>query len=215
MSISNKLFIQMSAQSIDAVIINYDLIKSFYLDNDISMDKSPRLAYHLGFAMAEDIIKQGRNILFDSMCQYNYVLETGMALAEKYGLDYRYIECRVEDIDLLDQRLKHRASLRSQPTGVNCPPPDLANADDFGTRFKTWIENPLRPLTINTIVVDSTASPEKCNDYILQHLRSPSIAQKDRTEHINHDVKLDPGSTGARNGEAINNGGSTVAEIVS
>src|ERR1700742_1515168 len=131
-----KLLIQMSgapgsgkstvanllAQSIDGVIIDHDLIKSFFLENDIVdivFAQSGKLAYRFQWVLAEDMIKQGRNVIIDSTCNYKDTLDQGTTLAQQYGYDYRYVECRVDDIDLLDRRLCNRVPLRSQRTGVS------------------------------------------------------------------------------------------------
>ena len=186
MHLPRKLLIQMSsapgsgkstvanllAQSIDGVVINHDLIKSFFLEVDISFDQSAKLTYRFDWILAEDMIKQGRNVIIDSTCNYNEVLDQGTALARQYGYDYRYVECRVDDVDLLHRRLCNRVSLRSQRTGVNRPPPDASGArhsEDYRALFKRWIESPCR-LAGDAIVVDSTGSPEECLDYILKQM---------------------------------------------
>lgn len=197
MNLPRKLFVQMSgapgsgkstmakllAQSIDGVVINHDLIKSFFLENDIFFDESAKLTYRFDWVLAEDMIKQGRSVIIDSICNYNEVLEQGTALARRYGYDYKYVECRIDNIDLLDQRLCSRVSQRSQRTGVNRPPPDASHAhrgeEDSRALFKRWIENPCRP-DGDVIVVDSTASTEDCLAYILKQIAP--IPQSETTE---------------------------------
>jgi hypothetical protein len=123
------------------------------------------------------MIKQGRNVIMDSTCNYGEVLDRGTALARQYSYDYRYVECRVDDIDLLDRRIRNRAPQRSQRRGVNCPPPDAGSAprpsEEYIALFKRWIENPCRPAG-NTIVVDSTGGPEECLDCILKQIVPPN-----------------------------------------
>jgi len=41
-----------------------------------------------------------------------------------WSVEYKYVECRVEDVELLDRRLRGRAPVRSQRSGVSPPPPD-------------------------------------------------------------------------------------------
>ncbi|TVY47403.1 hypothetical protein LOCC1_G001811 [Lachnellula occidentalis] len=187
----HKLFIQMSggpgsgkstianllAQSIDGVVINHDLIKSFLLENGMLFDQAATLAYGLDWKLAEDLIKQGRSVIIDSVCNYNEALDRGSALAQQYGYDYKYVECRVDDVDLLDQRLQNRVSMRSQRTGVNRPPLDVSGARDsrdYRAVFQRWMEDSSWPASI-AIVVDSTRSPEKCRDDILEQIVSPSV----------------------------------------
>ncbi|CZR62606.1 uncharacterized protein PAC_12503 [Phialocephala subalpina] len=181
-----KLFIQMSgapgsgkstlanllAQAIDGVAINHDLIRSFFLDNDNTFEQSAKLTYRFQWVLAEDMIKQGRSVIIDSTCNFKEILDEGTALARKYGYDYKYIECRVDDIDLLEERLKTRVSMRSQRPGGDVPPRDASitrDSEDSRALFKRWIESPCRP-TRDAMTVDSTSSPEKCLDSILRQI---------------------------------------------
>ena len=190
MNLPGKLFIQLSgapgsgkstvgnllAQAINGVVINHALIKACFLEHQMSFDESAKLAYGLDWRLAEDMIKQGRSVIIDSVCNYPEVLDRGTALAQQYGYDYKYVECRVDDVDLLDRRLQNRVSLRSQRTGVNRPPSDVIGArqvHDYRAVFKTWIENQSRPAGI-AIIVDSTAKPNECVDYILKYIVSPA-----------------------------------------
>jgi predicted kinase len=186
MTSPRKLFIQMSgapasgkstianllAQSINGIVINHDLIKSFFLSNSILFPNSAKLAYDFDRVLAEDMMKQGHNVIMDSTCNYSEVLEQGTALARQYGYDYYYLECRVDDVDLLDGRLRNRVALRSQRTGVEIPPPDESFAlgsEYYHALFKRWIEQPCRPAN-DVVIVDSTLSPEECLDYILKQI---------------------------------------------
>jgi predicted kinase len=130
------------AQSLNGIVINHDLLKSFLLENGLStsFNQVAKLTYNLQCTLAEDVIKQGRTVIIDSTCNYEETLTHGAALAERYGFEYKYAECKVNDIDLLDQRLHSRVSLRSQRKGVNIPPPDasiLLGADfDYRAQYK-------------------------------------------------------------------------------
>lgn len=190
MSLPRKVIIQMSgapgsgkstvaklvAQLIDGVVINHDLIKSFFLDADISFDQSAKLSYRFDWVLAEDMIKQGRSVIIDSTCNHDELLDNGAALAQKYGYDYKYVECKVQDFELLDQRLRDRVPLRSQRTGVYCPPPDSSAglSEDYDVLFKKWVESPRRPAS-DVIVVDSTGSPEESVAYILKRIAPPNL----------------------------------------
>ena len=170
-SIANLLA---QSELINAVVINHDLIKSFFLELDMSLDQAAKLAYRLDWTLAEDMIKQGRSVIIDSVCNYNELINDGIALARKYGYDYKYIECKVGDIDLLDRRLQTRTSLRSQRTGVNRPPAGASgtshSAEDSHALFKKW-ENPCRP-DDDVIVVDSTVGLEECLAHVLKQIAS-------------------------------------------
>jgi predicted kinase len=183
----SKLFIQMSGapgsgkstvskplgQSINGVVIDHDLLKSFFLENGIAFDQSGKLAYRFTWVLAEDMIKQGQNVIIDSPCNFKEILDQGTALAQRYNYDYKYVECRVQDMELLDRRLHNRVRQRSQRTGVSCPPADSSGAlrseEEYRALFKRWMEHPYRPVG-DIIVVDSTSGPDKCVEFILQRL---------------------------------------------
>ena len=193
MSLPRKLVIQMSGvpgsgkstlgkllgRSIDAVVIDHDLLRSFFLDNNTPFDQSAKQAYNLQWLFGEDLIKQGRSIIFDSTCNYQETLDRGSALARQYDYDYMYVECKVNDVDLLDTRLQTRVSLRSQRTGVNKPPADVTDArhnEDYRVMFQKWIEKPVRPAS-GAIFVDSTQGTNKCLEEVLKQIRPQSIAE--------------------------------------
>ncbi|KAK7426563.1 hypothetical protein QQZ08_006893 [Neonectria magnoliae] len=102
MEVSRKRLIQMSgapgsgkstmatflAQSLDAVVINHDLTKAFFLENDVSFGNSAELTYRFDWILAEDMIQQGRDVVMDSTCNFNEILDRGTALALKYGYEY-------------------------------------------------------------------------------------------------------------------------------
>jgi predicted kinase len=164
-TIANQL-----ARQIDGVVINHDLIKSFFLETSIPFDQSAKLAYRLDWILAEDLLKQGRSVIIDSVCNYSELLDKGAAVAEQYGCDYRVIECRVVDLELLDRRLRSRVAMRSQRTGVDHPPSDaLLDEDHHRALLKRKMENLILPAS-GTIVVDSSKSPEECVEYILKQI---------------------------------------------
>ncbi|KAK3292299.1 uncharacterized protein B0H64DRAFT_226156 [Chaetomium fimeti] len=187
-----KFFIQMSGapgsgkstmanllrQPLGAVVIDHDIVKSTLLADDVSFNQAARLAYNLGWALAGSMMRQGLNVIVDSVCNYHETLAQGSKLAELYGFEYWYIECRVDDMDLLDERLRKRIPLRSQRTGVARPPVDVSisqaqGGEDPRALFRRFIENPCRPgegERASVVVVDSAESPEGGRDYILERM---------------------------------------------
>ncbi len=186
---AQRLFIQMSGapgsgkstmakllqQSIGGVVIDHDVIRSSLLqDNDLPFDEVAKQAYRLQWASASEVAQQGSNVIVDSTCNFQEVLDQGSALAEQHGLAYWYVECRVEDIDLLDQRLRARTPMTSQRTGVDRPPEAASAArqgEDSHALFQKWINSPCRPGR-NAIVVDSTGDLESGRNRILEHILS-------------------------------------------
>jgi predicted kinase len=168
------------APKINGVVIDYDLLKTFFLNNNIPFAESGKLSYNFIWVLAEEMIKQGRNVIVDSPCQYTEILERGTALAEKSNYEYKYVWCRVksEDVEMLDQRIRSRAPMRSQRTGVFRPPIDkldIQRDDDYyRAHFKERIEDPIRPDASSIIMVDSYATPLECLDSVLKQLIPPA-----------------------------------------
>lgn len=201
MANKRKIFIQMSGapgagkstvasllaktEVIDAVIINHDLIKAFVLEHNIAFDQASKFTYDLDWLMAGDLMQQGRNVIVDSTCNYDEALEQGIALAQRYGYEYKYVECRIklDDLDLIDERLRSRGGMISQRTGVDLPPPGanlVRHKIDGRTLYKNWIENPCRPAEKeNIIIVDSTGGLEQCVNAVLEHLALSVTTQTD------------------------------------
>lgn len=191
-----NLFIQMSGapgsgkstmakllqQSIGGIVVDNDIIKSCLLeDSTEAWDQVSRRAYRLQWMWAEEAAKQGLNVIVDSTCNYQEVIDRGSTIAGKYGLEYWHIECRVEDIDLLDGRLRARQAMTSQRSSVDAPPAAAVSARkgvDSRALFKKWM-NPFRPER-NCIVVDTTTTPEVHRDYILRQIRSETVAEADK-----------------------------------
>ncbi|KFY53287.1 hypothetical protein V496_07735 [Pseudogymnoascus sp. VKM F-4515 (FW-2607)] len=159
------------ARSIDGIVINHDLLKTFFLDTNTPFDQAAKLAYNLDWVLAEDLLKQGRSVIIDSVCNYVSLLEKGAAVAERHGAAYRFVRCRVEDLEVLDRRLKGRVAMRSQRTGVDMPPSDseVAGVVDHRAVLRRKMENPVQPES-GAIVVDSSGSTEECVEKILRQI---------------------------------------------
>lgn len=158
---------------IGGIIIDHDVLRSSLLKCAIiPFDQVAKQAYLLQWALAEDIMKQGVNVIIDSTCNYPEVLEQGSSLAAHHGHTYWYVECKVDDVDLLDQRLRARLPMASQRTAVDCPPAAAQGAragEDARALFTKWIESPYRP-DDHIIVVDSRGSPETLCDEIVKQI---------------------------------------------
>jgi predicted kinase len=107
-----------------AVAIDYDVIKSAVLDADFDLAGSAKAAYEVMYAMARHVLSQGHPVVMDSPCFWPRILTEGIAIARQHEVPYRYIECQVRDLKLLDERLRQRPRLRSHRRGVDHPPLD-------------------------------------------------------------------------------------------
>jgi predicted kinase len=162
------------ATAIDAVVIDHDLLRSFFLDNELTFDHSGRLAYRLQTTLASAFAKQGRSVIIDSPCNHHDALDPPIMLARELGFEYVYVECRmpVEQLALLDERLRSRQPQRCQRTGVGRPPADSGaeTADESAYRelFEKWVNRPCRPEgDVSMIAVDTMGRPEECLQEVL------------------------------------------------
>ncbi|KAL8855437.1 MAG: hypothetical protein Q9178_007926 [Gyalolechia marmorata] len=103
--------------------------------------------------LVQHFAQQGHNIIIDSACNYPEVLNRGSECAVQHGCAYWYVECRANDMDLLDRRLRSRDSLPSQRTAVDSPPQAAGAAtaaaagggeEDQRAVFRKWMEDPCR-----------------------------------------------------------------------
>ena len=186
----NKVIIQMSGapgsgkstlakmlgQSIDgAVIIDHDVLRSALLDSGIPFDQAAKQAYEQQWESAQDIVeRQNLSVIIDSTCNYQEVLDRGLALALRSGYSFWYVECRVQDINLLDQRLRSRIPMTSQRTGIDSPPAAASargarSDEDSRALFEKWIEHPCRP-EANIVTVNSTIDKEELLNQVLKQI---------------------------------------------
>ncbi|KFY10009.1 hypothetical protein V492_05245, partial [Pseudogymnoascus sp. VKM F-4246] len=112
------------APPLNGIVINHDLLKAFFLSTNHAFDASAKLAYDLDWVLAADLLKQGRSVIIDSVCNYTTLLEKGAEVAREWGAEYRFVECRVQDLEVLDARLRGRVPMRSQRAGIEVPPVD-------------------------------------------------------------------------------------------
>ncbi|EPE37017.1 P-loop containing nucleoside triphosphate hydrolase [Glarea lozoyensis ATCC 20868] len=182
-----KLFIQMSGRpgsgkstlsrllrsSINGVVIDHDILRSPLLESNIPFNQAAKLAYTQQWRLAEDFAKQGvENIIIDSPCNYQEVLEQGSTCAKRFGYTFWYIECQIEDAEMLERRLQNREPMTSQRTGIEAPPAAVLGGcvdEDAREVLRKWTKVPCRP-DENTVLVDSAGDLVVLRDYILQQI---------------------------------------------
>ncbi|KFY55366.1 hypothetical protein V497_07009 [Pseudogymnoascus sp. VKM F-4516 (FW-969)] len=158
------------APHLNAVVINHDLLKSFFLSLSHPFDESAKLAYRLDWVLAADLLAQGRSVIVDSVCNYAELFEKGEEVAAECGARYRFVRCKVGDVEVLERRLRGRVAMRSQRTGIEKPPVDAGGGgEDHREVLRRKMENPVQPAS-GVIVVDSSGSTEECVQEILRQI---------------------------------------------
>ena len=161
------------APSVEAVVLDHDVTKSALLRAGVEPASAGRASYLLLGALAGDLLAQGHSVIVDSPCLYDELLARGQRLAREARAAYRYIECRVEDLEELDRRLRSRTPLPSQLRGVrSAPPPPGTGKGRVGDEvFLAWIRGMKRPET-PYLVVDGMQPLARCVERALAYLRS-------------------------------------------
>lgn len=158
------------AQRINAVVVDLDTIRSCLLEDGVSSQQAGKLSYNLLFTMANDFVSQRKNVIIDSVCNYGEVIHRGQMLAQEKKCNYVQIECQVNDVDIIDARLKSRTPLRSQRRGVHCPPPDVKDGGDLNANIEKWF-GPPHCVDGNLVMVNTVdRSLEGAGQHILERL---------------------------------------------
>lgn len=123
------------AQQRPAVIICSDTVKSTLLDAGVEWKLAGPAAYQTLFALADDLLGQGQNVILDSPSHYGYIPENGERIAQEHGCRYRFIELVCDDLGELRRRLAERTPRRSQMPDLDQPPVDAG--PDFTTATRT------------------------------------------------------------------------------
>lgn len=182
---SKQFFLQMSgapgsgkttvanaiAKATGAVIIDHDVTKSALLAAEIPVADAGRASYEVLNALADHLLAQGQSVIFDSPCFYENLLSRGQALARKHEVQYRYVECRLNDLQELDRRMQSRVRKPSQLAGVFSQPTAGSGKAVSGAEiFQDWIENMKRP-SDGHLIVDTAQPFESYMDSVLAYLK--------------------------------------------
>lgn len=111
------------ARRLDAVIVDHDVTKTALLESTAQHSLDPELAgkvaYDLDWALVEFHLSLGRNVILDSPCLYDVMIDRDLAMTANSGATYRYVECLVDDVDEINRRLRERERKLSQIRSVS------------------------------------------------------------------------------------------------
>ncbi|MET9318157.1 AAA family ATPase [Kribbella sp. NPDC003505] len=131
-----------------AVAVDYDVIKSAILDAGFDLAASTKAAYETMYGLARHLLTQGHHVVMDSPCFWPRIVTEGMSIAAAQGATYKYIECQVTDLQVVDERLRRRPRLRSHRPTLNDLPKDVAGDPvDGEALFREWMTRIERPAT--------------------------------------------------------------------
>ncbi|MEB2298756.1 AAA family ATPase [Lysinibacillus xylanilyticus] len=106
------------AKRTGSIIIDHDIVKSALLNSidEFSIDEKllGKISYNIDWSLVDFHLSQGHNVIFDSPCFYEEMVDIGTILTEKYNAKYKYIECYLDDFKEINYRLKNRDRMVSQ-----------------------------------------------------------------------------------------------------
>ncbi|QUG41178.1 AAA family ATPase [Psychrobacillus sp. INOP01] len=131
-----------------AVIIDHDIVKSALLhsieEGVIDLNLAGKISYNIDWSLIEFHLSQGQDVIFDSPCLYQEMIDKGTSLSKKYNVKYKYVECYLNDIHETNSRLKNRERMISQIIEIKS---EIA--------FKSTIENSKKPWGYKYMTVDT------------------------------------------------------------
>lgn len=131
-----------------AIVIDHDIVKSALMealkDNEMNLNTTGKISYHIEWSLIDYHLSQGNSVIFDSPCFFTEMVEKGLSLANKHRAHYKYVECYLNNLTEINDRLKNREKMISQ-----------INKVESQKEFLAAIENSKRPLNIEYLVIDS------------------------------------------------------------
>jgi len=153
------------AEKTGAVIIDHDIVKSALIT---SFEKIPiekklvgKMAYNVDWSLVEFHLSQGQNVVLDSPCLYQEMVDRGIDLSKKYNAAYKYVECYLNDFQEINNRLKSRNKMVSQIEAVSSE-----------ETFKLTIENSKKPDEGSYIVVNTSEPLESYIDQVIDFIKT-------------------------------------------
>ena len=135
------------ARRLDAVIVDHDVTKTALLESTsqhpLDAALAGKIAYDLDWSLVEFQLSLGRNVILDSPCLYDVMIERGLAITANSGATYRYVECLIDDVNEINRRLRERNRKLSQIKSVS--PGD----------FHRTVAGSKKPLHMHTLTIDT------------------------------------------------------------
>jgi predicted kinase len=143
---------------IDVVVIDRDVIKSSMIESGVDLDIVASASYDVVFSLCKYYLEINKNVIIDTPCFYDDSLNNGINIAIKYDAAYKYIECRVEDFEVVNRRLTSRKRSISQIPSTE------------KERFLGAMDKSKHPTKTDYLVVDSSLPIETYIQKVLNYL---------------------------------------------
>jgi predicted kinase len=147
------------SKHIDVVIIDRDVIKSSMIKSGVASEIVASASYDVVFSLCNYYLESNNNIIIDTPCYYFDSLNNGIDIANKYNAEYKYIECKVDDINVVNNRLMSRNRSISQI--------EIADKE----RFLGSVNKSKRPTETDYLIVDSSLPIETYIAKVLNYIK--------------------------------------------
>ena len=155
-----------------AIVIDRDIIKSSMLNNNLTNEVASDISYKVTFDLASYYLSLGLSVIIDTPCYYRGIIYKGEELAKKYKADYKFIECKVDDFEIIKNRITARDNMISQ---VKVP-----TLEGF-ERSKKRVE---RPDEYNYLIIDTSSLKNVSIDKVLTYLHMEENYQEKKHSSI-------------------------------
>jgi len=153
------------AKRTGCIIIDHDIVKSALLNtiDEFSIDEklSGNISYNIDWSLVDFHLSQGLNVILDSPCFYEEMVDKGTILTEKYNVKYKYIECYLDDFKEINYRLKNRDRMVSQIAEIKSE-----------AVFNDTLQNSKKPSNCRCITVNTRQPLENYIQEVMDYLNN-------------------------------------------
>ncbi|EEM18577.1 hypothetical protein bpmyx0001_6160 [Bacillus pseudomycoides DSM 12442] len=136
------------AKNTGAIVIDHDIVKTALLESletrQIETTAAGGISYEIEWALIDFHLSMGHSVILDSPCLYIEMVEKGTILSREHRVKYKYIECYLNNIEEINNRLKTRERMISQIEKV-----------ESEEVFKEGLDGSKRPSDFTYLIVDS------------------------------------------------------------
>lgn len=151
------------AQKMNAIVIDRDIIKTSMINSDVHKDIVANASYSIVFDLAKFYLEINKSVIIDTPCYYEESLNNGIKIANKYGAEYKYIECKVDDYSIIEDRIMSRNRLISQI------------GDTTEERFNNAKDKSKKPQDGNYLIIDTSSENSFDMELIKRYLEVVAI----------------------------------------
>ncbi|MDT9727140.1 ATP-binding protein [Xylanibacillus composti] len=152
------------AQITGAIIVDHDTSKTALLKaaegHDIELWVIGKFSYTVDWELIDFYLSQRKSVIFDSPCLYPEMIFNGLNLSSKHKVNYKYVECYLNNRTEINRRLKARDRLISQLESTT------------QESFDASINNSQKPPSnVEYLTVDSSQPLDTYLDKVINYLK--------------------------------------------